>query len=151
MPSYFYPLQINSSIQNFLINHLILIHLIYFHDFMIFFLPSPIFTFSCVFFSSLPIIPLIYSIWFFLLPIQLFSSHLFLFLPLFSLSPTFFSFSYYSSPHLFQFIFSTPHSIILLTYSYCIYSTSSSSHHFIRLTLSLSLSPSRRDVARISR
>jgi hypothetical protein len=37
MPSYFYPLQINSSIQNFLINHLILIHLIYFQDFMIFF------------------------------------------------------------------------------------------------------------------
>ena len=36
--------------------------------------------------------------------------------PVFSLSPTFFLLSsYYSSPHLFQFIFSTLHSIILLS------------------------------------
>ena len=51
------------------------------------FLPTPIFSFSHVFFSFLPIIRLlIYSIWFFLLPIQLFSSHLINCLPLFSLS-----------------------------------------------------------------
>ena len=55
--------------------------------FFAYFLFSPTF-----FFSFLPIIPLlIYSIWFFLLPIPLFSSHLINCLPLFSLSPTFFS------------------------------------------------------------
>ena len=60
---------------------------------MILFFAFPYFLFLSRFFL-LPIIPLIYSIWFFLLPIQLFSSHLF-----------FFSFPYFLSlslPHFFS-------------------------------------------------
>ena len=88
MPPYFHSLLINSSIQNsppFISPYLFP----WIHDFVFcLFSLSPTF-----FFSFLPIIPfLIYSIWFFLLPIPLFSSHLINCLPLFSLSlPRFFS------------------------------------------------------------
>ena len=73
--SYFHPFQINSNTQNFLINHLILIHLIYFHDFMILFFAFPYFLFL----------------------------------------PRFFLLSSYYSSHWFHLIFSTSHSIILLS------------------------------------
>jgi hypothetical protein len=75
IPPYFHPLLINSNIPNFLINHLILIHLIYFHDFMILFFAFPYFLFL----------------------------------------PRFFLLSSYYSSHLFHLIFSTSHSIILLS------------------------------------
>jgi hypothetical protein len=141
MPSYFYPLQINSSIQNFLINHLILIHLIYFQDFMIFF------------FFCLPLNPSIthFLLRFFLLS-SYYSSHLFHLIfstshSIILLSPISFPFPIFSLFFLLLLLFLSSfisinffHSAFNyspLTYSYCIYSTSSSSHHFIRLSLSL--------------
>jgi hypothetical protein len=139
MPPYFRTPLINSSIQNFLINQLILIHFIYFHDFMILF-----FAFS--YFLFLPRFCLLSSYY---------SSHLFhlIFstpLSIILLSPIFFPSPIFSLSHVFcplfllflsSFIsihfFHSAFNYSPLTYSYCIYSTSSSSHHFIR-PLSLS-------------